>query len=75
MVSQTLVLKDGQYSDTDNDLLRYQVIGKTNVAFHLVNAAGGAISSFAIEVADGSMLKVSSATFGGVTPLRGKCTW
>lgn len=71
VVSQELNLIDkGYISDTG---LKYEVVGSTDVAFHLVHAAGGAISTIAIEAIDGSMLKVSSATFGTVSWERGHC--
>lgn len=74
-VIQELVLQNDRYVNVDIPFIKYQVIGDTSSAFHLVQAAGGAFTTIAIEVSDGSMLKVTSATFGHVDWSRGKCRW
>jgi hypothetical protein len=73
-VLQRLVLQRGQYVDQGAGLgMVFDVVGQQTVALHLVNAAGGAITSIAIETDTGDMLKVSSATFGSVNYRRGRC--
>lgn len=75
VVIQELVLQNDRYVNVDNPVIQYQMIGNTSPAFHLVFAAGGSFNTIAIEASDGSMLKVSSATFGDVDWSRGTCKW
>lgn len=72
-VVQRLSLTRGAYVDADFPDGPAFEFSEDRAAVYLIHTVGGAITAFAIEKSDGTMLKISAATFGTVQHSRGRC--